>query len=111
MMGVEFDNEEELERIRRRKAEELRQKYEEEQRRALEKAQKRVAIKQILTAKALERLDNIRVVRPELAEALEGQLILLVQSGRIRPPIDEDLLKQILESVYRQTRKEYRIRF
>ncbi len=110
-MSSEFDNEEELERIRRRKTEELRQRYEEEQRKALERAQKRVAIKQILTAKALERLDNIRVVRPELAEALESQLILLVQSGRIRPPIDEDMLKQILESVYRQTRKEYRIRF
>ena len=109
-MSLEGFDERELEEIRRRKLEELQKRVEEEQRRAIESAQKRIALKQILTPEALSRLDNLRLVNPQLVEALENQLIMLVQSGRIRPPIDDDTLKEILRQIYARSRVEYRFK-
>jgi programmed cell death protein 5 len=101
----------ELEELRRRELEELQRRVEEERRAQIEAAQRRVALKKILTPEALARLDNIRVVRPELAAALEQQLIGLAASGKVRVPVDEETLKKILEMVYSRTRREFRIRF
>ncbi|ACB40601.1 DNA-binding protein [Pyrobaculum neutrophilum] len=100
----------ELEELRRKKLEELQKKAELERQAQIAAAQRRIALKKILTPAALARLDNIRVVRPELAEALEQQLIALASSGRVRVPIDEDTLKEILEAVYSQSKREYRFR-
>jgi len=112
MAGEEFSqlHDEELEELKRKKLEELQKRAELERQAQIAAAQRRAALKQILTPAALARLDNIRVVRPELAEALEQQLIALASSGRVKIPIDEDVLKEILSAIYSQTRKEYRIR-
>lgn len=104
-------SENELEEARRRKLEELQRRAEEEERRRVEEARKRAIIRVILTPEARSRLDNLRLVKPELVEAIENQLIALAQSGRIKVPITDDELKRILESIYSQTRREYRIRF
>jgi programmed cell death protein 5 len=101
---------EELEELKRKKLEELQKRAELERQAQIAAAQRRAALRKILTPEALARLDNIRVVRPELAEALEQQLIALASSGRVKIPIDEDVLKKILSAIYSQTRKEYRIR-
>ncbi|MGC9227161.1 DNA-binding protein [Caldivirga sp.] len=103
--------EDELEEARRRKLEELQRKAEEEERKRAEEAQKRAIIRVILTPEARSRLDNLRLVKPELVESIENQLIALAQSGRIKVPITDEELKKILETVYSQTRREYRIRF
>ncbi len=106
---------EELERIKRKKLLELQRRLaeEEERRRQQEliEAQKRAILRRILTAEALERLSNIRLVNPQLAEFVENQLIQLAQAGRIPTPVTDEMLKKILEQIYRYTRKEYRIRF
>ncbi len=104
-------SDEELEEARRRKLEELQRRVEEEEKRRYEEAQKRAYLRIILTPEARSRLDNLRLVKPELVEALENQLIALAQSGRIKVPITDDDLRKILESIYSQTRREYRIRF
>lgn len=104
-------SDEELEEARRRKLEELQRRAEEEEKRRYEEAQKRAYLRIILTPEARSRLDNLRLVKPELVEALENQLIALAQSGRIKVPITDDDLRKILESIYSQTRREYRIRF
>ncbi|AET32899.1 DNA-binding protein [Pyrobaculum ferrireducens] len=109
MDGEGFEDRE-IEEIRRRKLEELQKKAELERQAQIAAAQRRAALKQILTPEALARLDNIKVVRPELAEALEQQLISLAASGRVKVPIDDATLKKILESVYSQTRREYRFK-
>jgi programmed cell death protein 5 len=106
----EQPRDEELEVLRRRKLEELQKRAELERQEQIAAAQRRAALKKILTPGALARLDNIRIVRPELAVALEQQLIALASSGRVKIPIDEDALKEILEAIYSQTRKEYRFR-
>jgi programmed cell death protein 5 len=104
------NEEQELEEPRRKKLEEMKKRAELERLAQIAAAQRRVALKKILTPAALARLDNIKVVRPELAEALEHQLIALASSGRVKIPIDEDTLKEILSAIYSQTRKEYRLR-
>ncbi|MET1102343.1 MAG: DNA-binding protein [Pyrodictiaceae archaeon] len=105
----------ELEEIKRRKLEELQRRLaeEEERRRALQEAEARrqAILRTILTAEARERLANVKLVRPELARLVEDQLIALVQSGRLKPPITDDMVKEILGSIYEQTHRETRIRF
>ncbi len=100
----------ELEELRRKKLEELQKRAELEREAQIAAAQRRAVLKKILTPTALARLDNIRVVKPEIIEALEQQLIALASSRRVRVPIDDDTLKAILETVYSQTKKEYRFK-
>ncbi|ABO08412.1 DNA-binding protein [Pyrobaculum calidifontis] len=100
----------ELEELRRKKLEELQKRAEAERQAQIAAAQRRAVLKRILTPEALARLDNIRVVRPDIVEALEQQLISLASSGRVKVPIDDETLKKILEAVYSQTRQEYRFR-
>ncbi|MEM0368987.1 MAG: DNA-binding protein [Desulfurococcaceae archaeon] len=103
---TEYD--EELEAIRMRKLAELRKKMEEEKER---RSRIEALLRQILTPEARERLNNLRLVKPELAAALEEQLILLAQSRRIPIPITDDFLKKLLSELYEQTRRETRITF
>ena len=100
----------ELEELRRKKLEELQKRAEAERQAQIAAAQRRAVLKRILTPEALARLDNIRVVRPDIVEALEQQLISLASSGRVKVPIEDETLKKILEAVYSQTRQEYRFR-
>jgi DNA-binding TFAR19-related protein len=103
---TEYD--EELEAIRMRKLAELKKKIEEEKER---RARIEAVLRQILTPEARERLNNLRLVKPELAAALEEQLILLAQSRRVPIPITDDFLKKLLSELYEQTHKETKITF
>ena len=58
--------------------------------------EKQDALRVILTPEARQRLTNIKLVRPELAEQLELQLIQLSQTGRINIPMNDEQLRQIL---------------
>jgi len=98
----------ELEEIKRRKLLELQRKMEEERRK---REMVEAVLRQILTPEARSRLANLRLVKPELAEVVEQQLIALAQSGRVPVPITDEFLKKLLAQVYEQTHKEIRIRF
>ncbi|MCI4462056.1 MAG: DNA-binding protein [Thermogladius sp.] len=104
-MGEEYEDEE-LEEIKRRKLAEMQKRLEEEKER---RAQIEAALRQILTPEARERLSNLRLVRPELAQALEEQLINLARSGRVKIPITDDFLKRLLSEIYEQTHRETKI--
>jgi programmed cell death protein 5 len=108
-----MEEEEELEEIKRRKMLELQaqleeQRKREEMRRELE-LQKRLILQQILTPEARSRLANLRMVKPEFAEALELELIALAQSGRLRAPLTDLQLRELLKKL-QEKRKETRIR-
>ncbi|MCW3133520.1 MAG: DNA-binding protein [Methanophagales archaeon] len=102
-------SDEELEEIRKRKYEQMLQAQagaaeEEARKKEIEEA-KRTIIRQILTSEARERLNNIRMAKPEFAEQLENQLIALAQSGRIKSMINDAQLKEILRQIMPKKRE------
>lgn len=108
----------ELEEIRRRKLMEMQAQRQremeelqrqEELRRQIE-AQKKAILRAILEPEAKERLARIRLAHPEVAEAVENQLIALAQSGRINQKISDELLKEILKRAMPKKRETRIIR-
>ena len=70
----------------------------EDQRRQME-IQKQAILRQILTPDARDRLANIRIANPQMAESVEIQLIQLAQSGRLQGVINDAMLRDILRKV------------
>lgn len=111
-----MESDKELEEIKRRRMEEMQrsqgqERADEEQQRAAqeaEKAKKQQILRQILDIAARERLANVRLVRPDLAENVENQLIQLYSMGRINRIITEEEIKQILGRMT-ETKRETRI--
>ena len=89
-----------LEEFRSKRLIELRQQLQEEQRKTEQnqasEMQKQSIFRQILTLEARQRLSRIKLVKPNFVAQLELQLIQIAQSGRVRLPINDEQLKQIL---------------
>ena len=62
----------------------------------------------LLDASARQRLMNIRMVNPELANAVENYLLNAASSGKLNRALTDDELKQILLSI-QQPKKDFRI--
>ena len=93
-------SDEELEELRQKKLMELQQRLAQEQQKVQMQQQiemqKQALLRKILTAKARQRLTNLKMVKPDFAEQLELQLIQLAQQGRVNIPITDEQLKDIL---------------
>jgi len=63
------------------------------------KAQKEMMLKQVLSSEARLRLNNVRMVKPDLADLVENYILNLSVQGKISGQISDDQLKQILSSV------------
>ncbi|MCL4306923.1 MAG: DNA-binding protein [Candidatus Thermoplasmatota archaeon] len=113
-----MDSDDELEELRRRKLLEMQRNSQdqqeiEEQRRMqeAEKARKQQILRQILAPDARERLANVRLVRPDLAENVENQLVQLASMGRINRLLTDSDIRDILAKLTekkRETRIERR---
>ncbi|ADG13036.1 DNA-binding protein [Methanocaldococcus infernus] len=98
-----------IEEIKRRKLLELQKKLQEEQAKQEQllemELQKKALLKKILTPEARERLERIRMARPEFAAAIELQLIQLAQLGRLKIPLTDEEFKALLEKIASAKRK------
>jgi len=71
-------------------------------------AQKDMMLKQILSADARLRLNNVKMVKPELANLVENYLLGLASQGKTQGQITDEQLKQILMSA-QQPKKDFKI--
>ena len=67
-------------------------------------AQKEQILKQILAADARLRLNNVKMVKPDLANLVENYLIGMASQGKLGSQISDEQLKQILLSIQQPKR-------
>jgi len=102
----------ELEEIRKRKmaqllAQQSASEQEEEKEREYQEERARI-LRKYLSSEARVRLTNVKMVKPDLAEAVENQIIYLAQTGRLNRVISDDELKSLLARL-NQGRHEIKI--
>ena len=71
-------------------------------------AQKELILKQILSSDARLRLNNVRLVKPDLANLVENYLINVASQGKFNSQISDEQLKQILMSM-QQPKRDFKI--
>ena len=71
-------------------------------------AQKEIMLKQILSSDARLRLNNVKMVKPDLANIVENYLIGLASQGKTQGQISDDQFKQILMSA-QQPKRDFKI--
>ena len=98
---------EELEKLRKKKMQELQsqidlqgsyEEQEEQQKKEFDEKKKQI-LRGLLTNQARERLGRIKVARPEFAENIENQLIMLAQSGQLKNKINDEQLRMLLQKI------------
>ena len=67
-------------------------------------AQKEIILRQIISSEARNRLNNVRMVKPDLANLVENYLLNLAAQGKIPGQISDEQLKQILSSAQQPKR-------
>ncbi|MDI3506501.1 DNA-binding protein [Methanoculleus receptaculi] len=105
----------ELAELRRRRLEQMQRQAMEQQameeelaRQQQMESQIRTVLMEILEPEARERLNTIKLTRPDFARGVEQQLVMLAQSGRIRQRISDEQLKTILVQLT-PSKKDFRI--
>ena len=108
-----MSDEEELEELRRKKLQELKQQVTQQQIAEAQKqdfeARKYQIMRKILSQEGRQRLENIRIVKPEFAQEIEFQLIQLAQAGRLRGPLSDVAFKKLLEQLSGK-KKDFKIK-
>ena len=72
------------------------------------KAQKEIMLKQVLSGDARLRLNNVRMVKPDLADLVENYILNLSVQGKISGQVSDEQLKQILSSA-QQPKRDFKI--
>ena len=101
----------ELAELRRRRMAQMQQQagdqqamQEELERQQKMKSQIQMILMQVLEPDARERLNTIKLTKPEFAGAVEQQLVALAQSGRLQKKITDAQLKELLRQLAPQKR-------
>ena len=71
-------------------------------------ALKEQALRTLLMPEARLRLNNVKMVKPELAAMVENYLLGMASQGRLNSQISDDQLKQILLSI-QQPKRDFKI--
>ncbi len=99
----------ELAEIRRQRMMQQQQMAEQDQIQQQQQAQIQSVLMQAMEHEARERLNTIRLTKPEFASSVEQQIVSLAQSGRLRQKITDEQLRQLLTQIVPQ-KKEFNIR-
>ncbi|MBY9007742.1 MAG: DNA-binding protein [Candidatus Lokiarchaeota archaeon] len=99
-----------LEEIRKRKLAEIQkqamqQNIADHQQKAFEE-KKYSLMRKVLSQEGRQRLENIRMVKPEFAEQIELQLIQLLNMGKIRGQLSDKAFKNLLEQISKSNKKK-----
>lgn len=102
----ENPTDEEIDKLREKKLEQLKEQQEggagdeaREPQRQQAEAQKKALLRKSLTDSARQRLNSVKMSKPEFAEQVEQQVVALAQSGRIQGQIDEEQMKSLLQEL------------
>lgn len=116
-----MSDEEELRKLREQRLAQLqenqRQAHQNAQMAAQQQAinaQKNALMQKILSSDARARLSNIRLARPQFAEAIEMQLIQQFQTGALRGrmPLSDSFFKELLVQIQKRSQsREQKIKF
>ncbi len=71
-------------------------------------AMKQKALGMLLDVEARQRLMNVKMVKPDLASAVENYLLNAATTGRLNRAITDDELKQILSTI-QQPKRDFKI--
>lgn len=71
-------------------------------------AKKEQALRVLLSPEARLRLNNVKLVKPEIAISVENYLINMASQGKFNSQISDDQLKQILQSL-QKPKREFKI--
>lgn len=109
-------DDDELAELRRKRMAQLQQQavdqeYMQEEMDRQKEAEARIQqiLKQVLEPDAKERLNTIKLTRPDFARAVEQQLVYLAQSGRLRSKITDEQLKALLQELT-PAKRDFKIR-
>ncbi len=106
----------EIAELRRKRAAQMQQQaidqqlmQEEMERQKQADAQIHAVLMQILEPEARERLNTIKLTRPDFAKSVEQQLVMLAQSGRLKHKITDEQLKALLQQL-QPAKRDFNIR-
>ncbi len=71
-------------------------------------ARKEQALRVLLSPEARLRLNNVKMVKPEIAMSVENYLINMASQGKFNSQLSDDQLKQILQSL-QKPKHEFKI--
>ncbi|MFZ1023981.1 MAG: DNA-binding protein [Thermoplasmata archaeon] len=111
-----YDTDAELNELRRRRIQQLQEmqsgqvanagafaaQQQDQDRREQERSE---ILRRLLTPEARERLGRIRLAKPDVASAVEQQVIALAASGRLQRQIDDTTLRSLLERIMPERRE------
>ncbi|NTW92879.1 MAG: DNA-binding protein [Methanoregulaceae archaeon] len=106
----------EIAELRRKRAAQMQQQaidqqlmQEDMERQRQADAQIHAILVQILEPEARERLNTIKLTRPDFAKSVEQQLVMLAQSGRLKHKITDEQLKALLQQL-QPAKRDFTIR-
>jgi len=112
-------SEDDIEELREERLEQLKQRQQggggqdaEEARQAQQEqadAQKKAVLRQNVTDEARQRLNSVKMSKPDFGERVEQQVFALARSGRLGDKIDDDQMRKLLTEL-KPDRKSFDIK-
>src|SRR5699024_9762931 len=112
-------SEDDIEELREERLEQLKQRQQggggqdaEEARQAQQEqadAQKKAVLRQNVTDEACQRLNSVKMSKPDFGERVEKQVFALARSGRLGDKIDDDQMRKLLTEL-KPDRKSFDIK-